>query len=206
VLPGPVPQVLPGPVPQVLPGPLPDKLPEVLPVGSHRGGRWSENNRRALIREVLSSNSSETHLTIFDIQSSFRRKCPDQKLQAWISAGKTQGNIDAHPRDGWATSRPRTEEASVSDRRTPPDDVQPAIRLRGRQGHQLATEEGAAQRLLLTVSEAAHLLGIGRSLLYELLAGGQVESIHVGRLRRIPADALATYIDRQRPNKPSTAM
>jgi excisionase family DNA binding protein len=56
----------------------------------------------------------------------------------------------------------------------------------------------ADARLLLTVAEAAHRLGIGRSLLYELLADGRVESIHIGRLRRIPADALAAYIDRQR--------
>ena len=54
------------------------------------------------------------------------------------------------------------------------------------------------QRLLLTVPESARRLGIGRSLLYELLATGEVESIHVGRLRRIPADALADYVDRQR--------
>ena len=63
-----------------------------------------------------------------------------------------------------------------------------------------APQEVQGQRLLLTVSEAAHQLGIGRSLLYELLADGQVESIHVGRLRRIPIDALADYIDRQRCN------
>jgi excisionase family DNA binding protein len=56
------------------------------------------------------------------------------------------------------------------------------------------------QRLLLTVSEAAHRLGIGRSLLYELLTEGKIESIHVGRLRRIPPDALAACIDGQRPN------
>ena len=60
-----------------------------------------------------------------------------------------------------------------------------------------ATEQTSDQ-LLLTVLEAARRLGIGRSLLYELLATGQVESIHVGRLRRIPTDALADYIDRQR--------
>lgn len=54
------------------------------------------------------------------------------------------------------------------------------------------------ERLLLTVTEAAQRLGIGRSLMYELLASAQVESIHVGRLRRIPADALAAYVDRQR--------
>jgi excisionase family DNA binding protein len=62
------------------------------------------------------------------------------------------------------------------------------------------------QRLLLTVSEAAQQLGIGRSLLYELLADGQVQSIHVGRLRRIPIDALADFIDRQRWSRPGVAM
>jgi excisionase family DNA binding protein len=62
------------------------------------------------------------------------------------------------------------------------------------------------QRLLLTVSEAAQQLGIGRSLLYELLADGQVESIHVGRLRRIPIDALADFIARQRSSRPGVAM
>jgi excisionase family DNA binding protein len=65
------------------------------------------------------------------------------------------------------------------------------------QGISSAADEGM-QRLLLTVSEAARTLGIGRSLLYELMANDEVESIHVGRLRRIPADALVTYIDRQR--------
>jgi excisionase family DNA binding protein len=69
-----------------------------------------------------------------------------------------------------------------------------------------APHDVLGQRLLLTVSEAAQRLGIGRSLLYELLADGQVESIHVGRLRRIPIDALADYIDRQRSNRPDMAM
>ena len=58
--------------------------------------------------------------------------------------------------------------------------------------------EQTSDQPLLTVFEAARRLGIGRSLLYELLATGQMESIHVGRLRRIPTDALADYIDRQR--------
>ena len=69
-----------------------------------------------------------------------------------------------------------------------------------------APHDGHGQRLLLTVSEAAQQLGIGGRLLYELLADGQVESIHVGRLRRIPIDALADFIDRQRHNRPDMAM
>jgi excisionase family DNA binding protein len=67
-------------------------------------------------------------------------------------------------------------------------------------------QEVVGQRLLLTVSEAAQRLGIGRSLLYELLAEGQVESIHVGRLRRIPVDALADFIDRERPHQAGIAI
>ena len=45
-------------------------------------------------------------------------------------------------------------------------------------------------RLLLPVDEAARRLSIGRSLLYELLAAGEIHSIHVGRLRRVPLSAL----------------
>jgi excisionase family DNA binding protein len=68
-----------------------------------------------------------------------------------------------------------------------------------------APQEVHGHCLLLTVSEAAQRLGIGRSLLYELLDDGQVESIHVGRRRRIPTDALATYIPRQRCNTRNSA-
>jgi excisionase family DNA binding protein len=49
-------------------------------------------------------------------------------------------------------------------------------------------------RLLLTVEEAADRLGIGRSLMYELIGDGQVSSIRVGRLRRVPLDALTEYV------------
>jgi excisionase family DNA binding protein len=56
----------------------------------------------------------------------------------------------------------------------------------------------ASEPLLLTVAQAAQRLGISRSLLYELLAAGDIESITIGRLRRIPAEALTTYIQVQR--------
>lgn len=52
----------------------------------------------------------------------------------------------------------------------------------------------ADNRLLLSVEEAAERLGIGRSLMYELLASNQITSIHVGRLRRITPQALHAYI------------
>jgi excisionase family DNA binding protein len=49
-------------------------------------------------------------------------------------------------------------------------------------------------RLLLTVEEAAEQLGIGRTLMYTLVKQGTVESVQIGRLRRIPADALPRYL------------
>ena len=62
----------------------------------------------------------------------------------------------------------------------------------------ITTTEKCSEPLLLTVAQAAQRLGISRSLLYELLATGDIESITIGRLRRIPADALTTYIQIQR--------
>lgn len=45
-------------------------------------------------------------------------------------------------------------------------------------------------RLLLRIEEAAQRMGIGRSLMYQMVLSGRVESVHVGRLRRIPAECL----------------
>ncbi|GEK19919.1 helix-turn-helix domain-containing protein [Cellulomonas xylanilytica] len=53
-------------------------------------------------------------------------------------------------------------------------------------------------RILLSVNEAAAALGIGRTLMYELLGSGQVESVFVGRLHRVPADALMAFVDKLR--------
>ena len=47
---------------------------------------------------------------------------------------------------------------------------------------------------LLTVEEAARRLRIGRSLLYRLIASGELESVKVGRLRRVPAECLPEYV------------
>lgn len=53
-------------------------------------------------------------------------------------------------------------------------------------------------KIVLTVEEAAHRLGIGRTLMYALVMSGEVESVRIGRLRRVPADALDVYVDRLR--------
>ena len=50
-------------------------------------------------------------------------------------------------------------------------------------------------KLLLTPTEAAHALGISRSKVYELMATGQLESVHIGACRRVPADALTAFLE-----------
>jgi excisionase family DNA binding protein len=49
---------------------------------------------------------------------------------------------------------------------------------------------------LLTVEAAADHLSIGRTTMYALLKNGDVTSVRIGRLRRVPATALATYTTR----------
>jgi len=49
-------------------------------------------------------------------------------------------------------------------------------------------------KLLLTPREASTALGISRSKLYQLLAIGDLDSVHIGASRRVPAEALTTYV------------
>ncbi len=52
--------------------------------------------------------------------------------------------------------------------------------------------------LVLTIEQAAKRLGIGRTLMYALVTSGEVESVTIGRLRRIPARCLTEYVNRLR--------
>ena len=58
----------------------------------------------------------------------------------------------------------------------------------------LAAEPDAGPDRLLSVGEAAAQLGIGRSLVYDLIAAGRVRSLRVGRRRLVPSGAIADYI------------
>jgi excisionase family DNA binding protein len=49
-------------------------------------------------------------------------------------------------------------------------------------------------KLLLTVEEAAHRLGIGRTVMYRLVSTGAVESVTLGRLRRVPSECLDEFV------------
>ena len=53
-------------------------------------------------------------------------------------------------------------------------------------------------RVMLSVADAAKCLSIGRSTLYELIHSGEIESVHIGRLHRVPADCLHEFVERCR--------
>ncbi len=51
---------------------------------------------------------------------------------------------------------------------------------------------------LLTVEQFAKQAQIGRTTAFAYVASGEVESVKVGRLRRIPVDAVDAFIDKLR--------
>ena len=53
-------------------------------------------------------------------------------------------------------------------------------------------------RLLLTVEQAAERLGWGRTATYQKVLSGEIESIKLGRSRRIPVSALDEFVTRLR--------
>ncbi|MFB7821711.1 helix-turn-helix domain-containing protein [Streptomyces hydrogenans] len=56
---------------------------------------------------------------------------------------------------------------------------------------------GDATLVALTVEEAARRLGIGRTKLYEYVSTGEIASVKIGSLRRIPAEAVNDFLTRQ---------
>ncbi|MEU3981431.1 excisionase family DNA-binding protein [Streptomyces sp. NPDC026672] len=60
------------------------------------------------------------------------------------------------------------------------------------------SETNGPAPILLTVEEAAYCLRIGRTTCFALIRTGELESLMVGGLRRVPADAPAAYLARRR--------
>ena len=52
----------------------------------------------------------------------------------------------------------------------------------------------AGEKLLLRPEEAAELLSIGRSKVYELIGTGELVSVQIGASRRIPVQALVEFV------------
>ena len=53
------------------------------------------------------------------------------------------------------------------------------------------------ERLLLRPLEAAEAIGIGRSKVYEMLARGELPSVRIGRVVRVPVDKLREWVERK---------
>ncbi len=53
------------------------------------------------------------------------------------------------------------------------------------------------EQLLLRVEEAARSLGICRSKAYDLVSRGELPTIRVGRVVRVPAEALRRWVEEQ---------
>lgn len=51
------------------------------------------------------------------------------------------------------------------------------------------------ERQLFTPEETADILSVGRTRVYQLIQQGSLESIKIGRSRRISRAALALYLD-----------
>ena len=54
------------------------------------------------------------------------------------------------------------------------------------------------EKRLLTVAEAARRLGIGRSHAYIYVLRGELESVKLGRSRRVPVEAIEEFVERLR--------
>lgn len=53
------------------------------------------------------------------------------------------------------------------------------------------------ERLVLSVTEAGQLLGIGKSLAYDLVNQGVIPSIRLGTRRVVPRKALEEWLERE---------
>ena len=49
--------------------------------------------------------------------------------------------------------------------------------------------------MLFSVEEVADILHIGRSTVFKLIKEGKIQSIKLGRSRRIPIDSMQNYVD-----------
>jgi len=57
--------------------------------------------------------------------------------------------------------------------------------------------EPAVEPLLVRVEEAARILSLSRSTIYEMMDAGEIPSIRRGTARRIPVAALRAWVARQ---------
>jgi excisionase family DNA binding protein len=58
------------------------------------------------------------------------------------------------------------------------------------------SEEEYMEKLLLSPEEAAEVLGVGRSRVYDLMRTRQLPSVRIGKSRRVTVAAVHAYVER----------
>jgi excisionase family DNA binding protein len=64
--------------------------------------------------------------------------------------------------------------------------------------------EAPVPRMMYTVEGAALRLSMSRTRVYALIKSGEIKSIRIGRLRRVPEDALTDYVRTLVASQPAT--
>jgi excisionase family DNA binding protein len=58
-------------------------------------------------------------------------------------------------------------------------------------------DDDGVRPLLVTVAQAAQVLAVGRTTIYELISTGQLTPIHIGRSVRLPVRQLEDFVNAQ---------
>ena len=80
----------------------------------------------------------------------------------------------------------------------------PALRCDGRRASTVIVREETPvtepfttnDQLLVTPEEAARRLSVGRTTIYELMSSGELQSVNIGRSRRVPVSSLSSFVSR----------
>ena len=161
----------------------PDNLrPTMRPEAAASGGRGPAPNPGT-------SSESRGKITRLVVSSRRGQALPDGgPLRARDTPPLHSGPTARQPQRGAARRQPATP---------PAREAEPTCLTNGnRIGDQRMASPPEIELSLLTVEEAARRLSIGRTTMYALLKDGQINSVRIGRLRRIPAPALTEYAAR----------
>jgi excisionase family DNA binding protein len=58
--------------------------------------------------------------------------------------------------------------------------------------------DARVEPLAVRIPQAAQMLGIGKSKLYQFIAAGEIETVKVGRSTLVPTDSLKAFISSRR--------
>lgn len=109
----------------------------------------------------------------------------------------SEHRADCHPFSLRTSSPPKTRPSRAERLPAEPDVLASDDTVVDSPGTAEEPLASSAKRLV-DIKAALAFLSIGRTKLNELLAAGDIESVHIGRSRLIPLDALEGYVDRLR--------